>query len=790
MPERLVDHLRRAWPALAVFAVLPILCAPGLLWGEWVGYRDAWQTIAPLKARGADALARGELPLWTSDGGAGIPMIANPSPGYAYPFSLWLAWLPMGWGLSLLSALHLAIAGLAARALARTMGAGTAGAWIAGIAYAVSGPVVSHLATLSHGIACAWIPVALLGAVRLSRDRHWGAGAAGAVALALIVIGGEAQLALYTAGGMAMAACGFAPAGGRGGALLRLCALAPLAALVAAIQILPTIEWMGQIAHFDPTGPPGAVSVGRVQSWEMATQGSWRPDVFLTEWLVPGAFGRQSGAFWGARYWIEGRYVTGTWMGLAVTLLAGWGMARRAARPAIAWTVAGIWLSLGRFAGLYWLCYHLVPGFASFRWADKALPFAALGLACCAGLGWARWMAGADEPQQHARRERWLWGVGGVWVVAAVVMAAAGPVWSVPGIVDDPLLYESQPWRGPALRAALLAAGGVVVLTLAGRRRLGRATLPAVAVWIAVSGAWGNAGASPTVPTEDCTAPAAAAALFGPAPPAEWRLLSMHRVPPRAVGADDGATVIRRGRGRYMAYAPLFEGRATLAAWETTDLRGYAALVRGPKEFGWVGALGVRDVIAEQELTAAAGDGDLELLGRAGGSYCYRNRRALPRARLVGAVETVADDTALRTRLTTPGFPHAGRVCLREADARTHAAALRTLDPAAAAAGTAHIVHDDGNSLTIVTEASGPALCAVADLLYPGWSAQIDGAPAPLLPVNGYFRGVVVPAGRHTVTMRIRSTSAALGRWLSLLGIGVVLALAWRSRRRVVAPPR
>ncbi len=42
----------------------------------------------------------------------------------------------------------------------------------------------------------------------------------------------------------------------------------------------------------------------------------------------------------------------------------------------------------------------------------------------------------------------------------------------------------------------------------------------------------------------------------------------------------------------------------------------------------------------------------------------------------------------------------------------------------------------------------------LADQTYPGWRATVDGARTPILPVDGVFRGVQVPAGSHTVTFR------------------------------------
>ena len=61
------------------------------------------------------------------------------------------------------------------------------------------------------------------------------------------------------------------------------------------------------------------------------------------------------------------------------------------------------------------------------------------------------------------------------------------------------------------------------------------------------------------------------------------------------------------------------------------------------------------------------------------------------------------------------------------------------------------------------------------DTWYPGWTATLDGAPAEILRADFLFRGVVLPAGQHEVSMtyapaRIRAAlRVAPLAWLALL---------------------
>jgi hypothetical protein len=46
-------------------------------------------------------------------------------------------------------------------------------------------------------------------------------------------------------------------------------------------------------------------------------------------------------------------------------------------------------------------------------------------------------------------------------------------------------------------------------------------------------------------------------------------------------------------------------------------------------------------------------------------------------------------------------------------------------------------------------------LVVLTDIVAPGWRVYVDKIPAQLVEVNYFFRGVVVPAGKHKVEMHI-----------------------------------
>jgi uncharacterized membrane protein YfhO len=73
-----------------------------------------------------------------------------------------------------------------------------------------------------------------------------------------------------------------------------------------------------------------------------------------------------------------------------------------------------------------------------------------------------------------------------------------------------------------------------------------------------------------------------------------------------------------------------------------------------------------------------------------------------------------------------------------------------------------------------------------SDTPYPGWSARIDGTPAPLFTADYAFRGVAVPAGQHRVTFAFFPWSTLAGTLITLVALGVTFRLLARGLFAVI----
>ncbi len=76
---------------------------------------------------------------------------------------------------------------------------------------------------------------------------------------------------------------------------------------------------------------------------------------------------------------------------------------------------------------------------------------------------------------------------------------------------------------------------------------------------------------------------------------------------------------------------------------------------------------------------------------------------------------------------------------------------------------------DNEFSYTIETEE--PGLLSLSEIWYPAWKATIDGNETPMYRTNYSLRGVYVPKGKHTITMKYDSASFATGKMLTIIGL-------------------
>jgi hypothetical protein len=270
--------------AVAVLLVHARVAIGGQTWAD-VPYHVR---VAPPRLAAAAAIARGELPAWWDGSGLGVPMLAEPSHGAAYP-PLWPAHEPRT--LDLLLLLHLFFAALGVAAWARDRGATEVGALLAAVLVASSG-LATSLILRGALPALAYLPWIGLAATRLASGGRARDAAVLAAAIGATWLTGELGAVLdATLVVVAVVGGGGAP---RRGAWVALGLV--VGAALGAAQWLPAILHLGSGVAGAPLAPlPGAQLLGLVvpvvPTIGDAVSAPWAPTLFVGAPLLALALG-------------------------------------------------------------------------------------------------------------------------------------------------------------------------------------------------------------------------------------------------------------------------------------------------------------------------------------------------------------------------------------------------------------------------------------------------------------------------------------------------------------------
>ena len=154
------------------------------------------------------------------------------------------------------------------------------------------------------------------------------------------------------------------------------------------------------------------------------------------------------------------------------------------------------------------------------------------------------------------------------------------------------------------------------------------------------------------------------------------------------------------------------------------------------------------------------------------GRMLYVNDRVLPRFFFVREVQAAASaDQAFELMRSAEFDP--GRMAVVEAPTR----------PSSCRGGEVAVRSYAPNGLALETSAPDDCLMVSSEVYYPGWHAWLDEQPIQITRVNSCFRGLVVPKGRHRVTMRFQPEGLLVRGLSSVLSLLAALAFWWQPKR-------
>jgi hypothetical protein len=357
---------------------------------------------------------KGEWPFWNPFACGGGPLLADPQSPAFYPLFAFVLLFGVVPGLKILIAIHAALGSFGAWLFARRLGCGALSAWLPAAAYGCSSAYALHLAT-GHAtwMAMAYAPLALA-ALHAGFERLPRAGLAGAAAAMIVFLGnGYLLVYLFVFAGIWAACESIATRSWR--PLLAVAVMGLSASGIAAVKILPFIDFAGRVTSSDVADASGG---GPVLIWH----------ALLGRDQSLGAYeGLHSGQAW--RWWEYGAYV-----GPVVPFLAALYAFRRfrCAWTLLAPAAAAILLALGSGWGI-WDLLRAMPGFAALRVPSRGIVFAVLFLGTMAGLQIAEW---------EARVPRAL-------LAAAIAIAALDIGWVGRASFSEAFVVEPRPVASP-----------------------------------------------------------------------------------------------------------------------------------------------------------------------------------------------------------------------------------------------------------------------------------------------------------------------------------------------------
>lgn len=729
------------WAGLLLLALSVLFFWPQVAGGRILYWGDIGLYFLPMTAFLRDNLRMGHLPLWNPLLLCGTPFVGNPQTWPAYPLSWLLPFVPAGYFLNLMVALHVWLASWGTFLfLRRAEGLGARASLVGAIVFGFGGQLISKEQFPNMVQAIAWLPLVLLGAYSLfARWRVRDAVRLG-LALGLQLLAAHAQMTLLTlylgAAYGAMQWVKIRPRPALRLAAARLALAGAIALGLCAVQVLPTLELY---------------------------QNAWRqklsfhvvnrfclPANQLANFVLPTRHGHP---FWGnfsarGNFWETCCYlsVVGFALALAGSAWAWRGGGNASMRFWAGTAIIGAWLATGGAGGLYRAAYSVLPGFRSFHDPARCLVWSAWGLSLLAGYGYERCQMRVLRP--HAQRALFagclllvfgdLLHFGRMLYPLTVPHLLAGPA---PIALADQAEFDAH-------QARILAPDSARTWQRFTAHQSFRQNDPNyLPLWMDTM--------TPNLP------------MLGGLPDA-------------------------------YGYEPMTRRDAqTVAGAAADDLRPGASGAQREIAMAWAGMLGVRTVIffrarpPQQTIAHAQTLQRIETLPALGKAadltrvFVCRNELWQPRARLTTRFVSVPTRAA--------AFALLSRAALGPSSFNLAAAAIVVGQPGFASRpghgdAPAPIVGDTPDRVVVQADTQSPALLVLADTLHPGWRALVDGRPAPMLSADGFLRAVPLPAmGRHTVAFDYKPTSFLLGAYLSLLTAGGLAAFfaRWAAKNAV-----
>lgn len=700
--------------------------------------QELYGRLVPSMHYGFTRLKANDWPLWSPQILCGVPFFANPVHGLLQPLNAVFFLSTAVQGLALHAFLGLFLMAMFLALYLRALGVAYVPAAIGGMVYAFSGASAAVMSRPELLGVLTWTPLLYWILYEHAQSVHrWWVLPGGLVIAAMLLAGAPAFAMLLVIGALVYGLARIVvrvrtQSGGWLGPVRRLCAMVVLGLVFSAVQWIPYLAWLSRLD--DP--------LAILWQWD----GAGHLPIALGELpaaiLAPGTTGLPSVLYFGA---------------IALMLIPPCLLHRNCRFEVLFFLAAAAgWIGLA--------VWRAGPEPGADRWLMAIYP-GMVALAVLVGLGADRVLLTGRDP-----RSPLIWGSVILVLIAALAL----------------LLVGSAATRGPVAMATLVLLPFFILRV----RWLGVLCGLAVAflLFVDLRGASANiyqhpyAGGHHWLQDSLPALKEAEAQVLGERifvlPASRETVLPAnigHMQPVRNAGGAYWPLTVDQARwwsaiNPFLSATPPPESDATLFYPELLNYMG-VRVVLGERPYAWM------------DQPADGARLRLRFLRTLGRLSLWLNESAYPRVRWVPHWESVAGVDEAMARLLDPTFK--GRsTCVVDADSHGTDGLAESIPPGAPLENTfseedarAVVLREHAEELVVHVEAPQDGILVVADSYDPGWHAYVDDHSVPLMLVNGLFRGVLVPAGTHTVTLTYAPLSISLGLLVS--GGGLLLSVLW-----------
>jgi hypothetical protein len=761
------------WVAPVMLLLLAI-ALPLIVGTKTLYLRDVLNTHYEMKFAQAQAMREGRVPLIDLQRGGGQAHLANPNTVPLYPDNLLLLFTETLWAMNAHFWLHWLVAPFAGYWLGRALGMRREAAWAVGVVYVTSGFYMATLNLYNLVAPVTLAPALVASALDLGRPgrSRWAFVWAAAI-WSLMILGGDPMTAAF-------------------------CLLATL--VVVAVRHGRSYPWLaaaGAVAIGTGLAAPQWVEFLRLLGftyrgfwgfgYDNTVLGGFRPFDSL-ELLIPFFFGRPDVNYWG-RAWHADQVPLFFTFYPGVLMLGLMAAARGDRRRTLLWAwglvLCGVFLALGE-ANPVVVALSRLPGASLLRIPSKLWILVTLGSAVLCGLAVGR-LFEADGRRRLAR----------ALIVIGVILFSAWALMTLWSSGVDAWVRRLMPedfspsyasverlrWAGSTLLALLLTSFYLICLK-AGPRRPALAPLALLLMHAATQifflrSVIGTDDRAPylerpalldRIPAGSRVAHGGNLNLFGkeaedkssyPDVRLLWRERQMHADLYPSFGVHGGLrydfNLSPEGLDSFLTRA------AVQSLWQLED----------PARMRILQASGVDYLLLHRPLEEGLRD-TVELVDKrpspAGALHLYRLRDTAPPVAVVGRLRGSLNLNEALTMVLSPNFDfHNGAVL-----AGDH-------EPLDGEPGTARLIEETAESITVDVSAPGPGALVVQRTHLPIYRARLDGEPVALYAANLHRMAVKVPPGDHRVDIRVERGSLRWGFALSAVSLLALAGIAWRG---------